>query len=648
MNLTDQQKEEILTNLRPCMDDAEQYYKSHLLPKYTDRTNYIDASPEFYNKKFPSLSKIPLTTSEIYDTINWMMPSLVDTFSSSDDVVTIQGENGEDDARADKVQKLINYQTERLNDGFLNRYHWMKSSLEMNIGFMKISWQREERTEENAGVFNDMELQGLTADQNISLTKQEVLAEGDGYEIPSIISAEYQQTIVEKNQPLIEVLPVTEVRWASDTKRLKDATFVEHVKTVTLNDLLQKEREGVYFDIAKVKELGATSEKDSLEQKQREYVKDVNYSTDDLRRPITIHECYILYDLKGEEKLSPYIFTVAEKSVLIGAQENTMERHPIFEICPMPDAFNVVPRKGLVELLAEIQHINTALIRLFVRHLIKANEGRRFVDKNKVDQDDLLNEAQDVGCDGDPRAAVYAMPFAQMSPMTMPFFQMMQSKIESTVGVTKYNTGTDAANLNPTATGVTALIDQANKKIKLIAQIFATYYAEVYRFLISLNQKYIDQAQVIRLLNEEIEITPDDLDGKLDLLVNTGMSSANKNQEIQNTQLIIATLEKIGTQYPGSVTYDKAFNVVKLLLEQLGRKDVDTYVNSPEFQTEIQRLMTENAQLKQALDVMGGAMHGVNGGQGQPPNPAQPDIPGGGAGAGIPQPNNPNPAAGML
>ena len=358
----------------------------------------------------------------------------------------------------------------------------------------------------------------------------------------------------------------------------------------------------MYFNIEQVQELVGKGTNDTFEQNKNGYInQQMEYDKDDLRRDIDIYECYTEYDLKGE--LKPYIFTVAgECQVLIGMQENTMGRlHPIFEQIAMPDLYNVVPTIGMVELIGEVQNINTALTRLMIKHLIKSNAGKRFVDKTKVDQTDILNEADDIGVDGSPRDAVFPIPPTTMSPMTMPFFQMQKAAIESKIGVTDYNKGSNAPSLNDTATGITALIDQANKKIKLIARVMAEHYRELYRFLISLNQQYIDEPQVIRLLNTSIEVTPDDLDGKFDLLISTGLGGTNKQAEIQMLQLLMGTLTQVRQINPNMVTDDKIYNCIKLLLEQMDRKNVDDFINDPKLAEQIQMLQQENMQMKARL-----------------------------------------------
>ncbi|MDR3564786.1 MAG: hypothetical protein P4N59_25605 [Negativicutes bacterium] len=590
MKVTQSQQEDILTYLRRCLDDANDFYTSRLQGAYSERQDVIDAAAEYYSTKFPNLANIPLTSSDVSDTIGWIMPALMEIFSSTDDVVTVKPSSGNDNARAAGMQDLLNYQTERLNNGFMNRYFWILSALQYNIGFKKKTWLRTSETEQKTGVFDSQEINSLEQLPRVRITTETLLAPGDyDLALSPLYQVDYEVTSVLKNQPLDEIIPVTELRWNSSAKNLKDATFVAHKKTVTIDHLLARQREGVYFAVDTVRDAVGLPQTDLLEARLRDNVGPERYTSADLRREVNIYECYVKYDMDNQEELGDWIFTVAgEAEVLIGVQENTLGRfHPFLDLVAMPDPWNVVPRKGLVELLAEIQHISTALTRLFVRHLAISNEGRRFVNKNVVDQDDLINQSIDVAVDGDPRLAVFPMPLTNMSPATMPFFEYLQSKLRRSVGIGEYNTGGDARQLNPTATGVTALIDQANKKINLMAQIMAHYFVEEYRYQIALNQRFIDEPQVFRLLDRDIRIDPADLDGNFDLVVNTGVGTANKNADIQNTQLVIGTLEKVAAAIPGMVTPDKVYNIVKLLLEQMGRKNVDDYINTPEF---IQRL----------------------------------------------------------
>ena len=181
------------------------FYTAHLQGKYGERQDVIDAAPEYYNKKFKNLAKIPLSTSEVSDTIGWIMPALVDIFSSTEDVVKVQGVSGNDTEKAQSIQDLLNYQTERLNDGFMNRYYWILSCLQYNIGFKKKTWLREYKAEQKTGVFNNEEIAQLEQNSKIKIKKESLLSEGNGFDISPLYQVDYEERQVLKNQPLDEV-----------------------------------------------------------------------------------------------------------------------------------------------------------------------------------------------------------------------------------------------------------------------------------------------------------------------------------------------------------------------------------------------------------------------------------------------------------
>ena len=97
------------------------------------------------------------------------------------------------------------------------------------------------------------------------------------------------------------------------------------------------------------------------------------------------------------------------------------------------------------------------------------------------------------------------MPFPQnqLASWTMPLFEYFEGALEQWTGRTRYNQGTDSTSLNKTATGISLLQQASEQRIDYIVRVFAeTGFGEMLRFLVELNQKYIDQPQVIRLKNQ--------------------------------------------------------------------------------------------------------------------------------------------------
>ena len=112
-----------------------------------------------------------------------------------------------------------------------------------------------------------------------------------------------------------------------------------------------------------------------------------------------------------------------------------------------------------------------------------------------------------------------------------------------------------------TATGISAIMSASNQRLELIARRFAeTGILELYRFLISLNQKFIDQETIIRLTNKTVNIKPDDLSGNFDLVVNAGIGIATKESTMMNLQSIMTALMQVNSAGAQITTSTNVYN----------------------------------------------------------------------------------------
>jgi hypothetical protein len=102
----------------------------------------------------------------------------------------------------------------------------------------------------------------------------------------------------------------------------------------------------------------------------------------------------------------------------------------------------------------------------------------------------------------------------------------------------------------------------------------------LYRFLIKLNQLFINEETVVRLTNGPMQIDPTDLEGEFDLVVNAGMGAGAKQTNLQNLQLIqqiVTQLAGVGMAGP-----EQFYNLAKRMIEEVGFKNTDDFVLSPD------------------------------------------------------------------
>ena len=80
--------------------------------------------------------------SDIMDTIEWMMPSFIKAFAGTTECISISPNNEEDVQKAEKLEKLLNWQfMGRHCKGFTVMYQWIKSCLIYGTSILKITWQ---------------------------------------------------------------------------------------------------------------------------------------------------------------------------------------------------------------------------------------------------------------------------------------------------------------------------------------------------------------------------------------------------------------------------------------------------------------------------------------------------------------------------
>ena len=393
-------------------------------------------------------------------------------------------------------------------------------------------------------------------------------------------------TNITKNQPKLEVVPPSEFRFNPEAKSLEDVDFVAHRKIVKLDYLRRREREGVFSNIDKVLESnGATGTYTRTnydeELNPRAYMRNSDIGVEDAKKEFLLYECYVKTDINNDGILEDLIVTMVDKKTIVRLEENTMGRHPFFVISPIRDTARLFPKRGIADLVGELQDLNTAFLKQIIYNIAVNNNKQAFVNVDvMVDPSEFIDGKKAVRVQGDPRQAVYYTPIEQLQPQVFQFLEYMNTMKENRTGITRYNQGMDANSLNKTATGITQIMN-------LIARIFAeTGVKQLFRHMIKMNQMYITEETFIRITDKPKPIFPEDLEGTIDIVVNVGVVAGNKQQQAQAMQLLLGMYPQLlqaGLASPEHVSY--AFG---RLVEALGYKNVSDFLFTPDVLREAQ------------------------------------------------------------
>jgi hypothetical protein len=137
-----------------------------------ERTDAMDYYLGHMRKDMPAQDgRSRAVSTDVSDTIEGLMPQLMDIFAGSDEVVRFEPVGPEDEAAAAQETDYVNHVFMQQNPGFMTLYSFIKDALLSKVGIVKIWW--EEREEESRETYCD-----LTEDQ-FALLAQAVL-ESDG------------------------------------------------------------------------------------------------------------------------------------------------------------------------------------------------------------------------------------------------------------------------------------------------------------------------------------------------------------------------------------------------------------------------------------------------------------------------------------
>src|SRR5882757_9477408 len=114
-------------------------------------------------------------STDVQDAVEGLMPSLMDIFAGSDEVVRFEPVGPEDEAAAAQETDYVNHVFMQQNPGFMTLYAFIKDALLSKVGIVKVWW--EEREEESRETYYD-----LTDDQ-FALLAQAVMESGGAMKI---------------------------------------------------------------------------------------------------------------------------------------------------------------------------------------------------------------------------------------------------------------------------------------------------------------------------------------------------------------------------------------------------------------------------------------------------------------------------------
>jgi hypothetical protein len=555
-------KERCLKYIESCKTamEADQLQNAEKMKRY---------QREPYGNEAKGRSQVVM--SDVADTIEWIMPSLMRIFYGSEDVVALTPQGPDDEKKAKLMEEKINYDFQKGMNGFGILHDFFKDALLQKKGIIKYRWEKktEFRNKEYSGI-SDMEFSALLENPDIIILEHS--QEGPVHNVKV-------REVIRISRPIMENLPSEEFVYLPTAKSLRDTDFVAHKKRVHKSELKKYK-----FSEEDVDEEIKAFEDDPAYLERFNDLGGIDFITPNKEEEyVWIYECYVNeYDKEGN-RIPKKVTIIGNK--VIDKEDNPYGRPPFCVCSPIRMPHRMVGM-DIAELVMEIQKLRTALVRYVMDNIYFQNNGMKVVNPFKINVDQLLNNNVPGGIaltllDTNPNDSIYPVPIAPLPPHIMAIMEYIETMKENRTGITKYNQGLDSKSLNRTASGISQIMGAAQQRVEMIARVFAESEDGVkgmFQALVDLNLMFFDRIQNIKINNGWRTIGPLDISGMYDIIIDIGTGTGSKEIKFNQLSMMFDKYAMAAPALPDMITKQNLYNLISAMWENLGFKNTSAFI----------------------------------------------------------------------
>lgn len=547
---------------------------------------------------------------DVFETVESVLPDLLDIFLAGDNIGEFEPTGPEDEAAATQATDYINHLVRKQNPGFLVFNTWFKDALLAKLGIVRAYWNaaksvKKERyrglTEEQLTMVLDAEGVEIVSQDGYPDPADEAMRQ-DALQQMQTMTPEQAQQVQQMLQQPVKMLYDVEIRVTRPAGKVciegvrpetfiiskratkqADAILQGEIRPFTRSDLVEMgiDKEDAYtvqdYEY-RILETG-DSLKERAEHESSTWRLGEPESTDKATEEVVLFCGYIKADFNGDGIAEwRYVLRGGNKT-LKNVEADDGPDYCLLTPIPIPHA---VYGMALADPVAPIQVTNTALQRQYLDSLYLANNPRTFAIDGQVNLDDLLSNR--IGGLVRMKSANAAGPLqtTNVSGEALQGIEFMDSRREARTGVTRYNQGLDADSLNKTATGVTKIMGKGDKRMLMIARIFAeTGVKDLYRLVLRLVCQYQDKAAVVRLRNQFVAFDPREWSHEMDVTINVGLGTGDKSEQVAVWQQVIAMQQQAIEAGSSLADESNVYNALQQVMKAMGIKGAELYFTDP-------------------------------------------------------------------
>lgn len=524
---------------------------------------------------------------DVADAIDTALPDLIEIFTGGDDVLTFLPVSPQDEKQAQQETDYVKKVIFEDNHGFEVLFDMFKDALQMKVGVAMAWWVDSPPEIEDFEGKDAVEVLQAAATSDITDLEPEQADPDDGDQAKPT----YSFTATNKVPGKLKIAAVApeDFTVARDTVSLRDTTYCAYRARPRAQDLIEQ---GVDRDIVDQLPAYGTTYDETLRLARDtagEYADQRSVTGNHDLRQVEVITHFIKIDAEGTGKAQYWkVKTGGAETILIDKEQ--IRRINLAAITPyrVPHRFY---GESLADKLLEIQRQRTALKRMLLDSGYFALNQRMEVSQQASSEwtiPDLMRIEPGVPIRSKTGDAVRPISSGPISFDILSALEFSAVEAEQRTGIVRNAQGLNPDTLHETAHGMLALLQASQKRIRLIARMFAeTGIRDLYLIVHALLREHSDQEQQVQLGKAWVPINPTTWGERNAMAIKVGQGSAGLAAEIQTLEGLIALQEKIvqaqmaNPGVPAVVTPQNVFNLASRIAEKGGEKAPELFFSDP-------------------------------------------------------------------
>lgn len=498
----------------------------------------------------PGRSQIILT--EVKDTINAMMPSVMRVFTGSDRPVEILPSTDGDEAEARQAQEYVEHVSFVENNGWRAIHDASLDAFQLKAGWIHWWWdyQSEVKTEHYYGLL-EPQCASLVSEPGVTALKvvrreaspQEragIMASPEGQiaqlrpDLPLLL---YDAQITRKsprNRPRLCAVPSEQIMIDTDAYGPADPMlrFICRKRTVTVSELvaLGFDRDLIMTRITMLQQQlnRVTRRRDRLAA-----IIPRQQNPDPALWRVMYTEAWMRLDIDGDGIVElHHIHAIGDYSFLILGHE-PCSHVPLARLCPYMVAHRAIG-ESVADRVGDIQRAMTRVFRNILDSMAESIHPRTVIEEGYVNRDDVMNTEMGAVIRETKNGAVRELTKPFIGPSALPIMEALGVVKEQRTGITRTSQGLTADVLQSTTPiAVSAQLASSQDRLELVIRTLAEGVRDLYEGVVKLLCEHQDRPRMVLLRGVWTPVDPRAWMASYNIVVKDGAGHGTMLEKIQ-------------------------------------------------------------------------------------------------------------------